>query len=134
MNARSHYNDLDPETRVAQMRDELELVEAHLRRALAELDARKNNAYDTPGRIANRVRIQQAKVDELEARSNELFGELNRCVVGGDVSAPAGYIFCRSCNAQTGKEAAYERASLCTRCWDEWTPSTTPTARTEGTP
>jgi hypothetical protein len=115
---RDPLSDVTPEERIEQMRDELERLEDELVRARAELDRRRLIGGPGPSQGRWSLRLFEAKIAAKEARSNELFGRLNACVIGGRSIPPAGYIFCRACGAQTGSEAHYERADLCTSCFN----------------
>jgi hypothetical protein len=128
------YNDLPPEERIAAMQDEFERLDLEIERDRASLAERWRNVGPGPSKGLIRIRNAEIALEEKEVRSNWLFSQLHPVAIDGiGVVGQAGYQPCRSCGAQTGEEAAYERASLCTRCWKEWTPSTPATAHTEGT-
>jgi hypothetical protein len=122
---RSPYDDMAAEDRADAMADELAHIEQRLQREYAELDARRGNVHDQPRRVVGRVRIQEAKIAELEKRSNELHQLLHPPLIGGRVEAPSGYVYCRAsrCGRPTGREATFERAGLCESCWSNATPS-----------
>jgi hypothetical protein len=129
----SFLNDQRPEERLAAMRDEYDRLELELDRERADLDQRRANIVPGPSRGLVAIRNREAALRRKEARANWLHSQLHPVAIDGlGVVGMDGYITCRSCNAQTGKEAAFERAGLCVSCFTAWTPSRQATNQTEG--
>jgi hypothetical protein len=130
-----YYNDLEPEERIAKMRDEYDALELEIERRRRDLELRRSVSGHGPTRGLNAIRRAEQLLDEKDARHSWLHGQLYPILTIGEASGTPGYVFCRSCGAQTGEDAEFERASLCTACWTKWTPSSeqAPTD-TEGTP
>lgn len=117
MPLRDPLSEVTPEERIEQMRDELESLEDELVRLRSQLEQRRLVGGPGPNKGRWSLRLMEAKIADKEVRADKLHGALNACVVGGSIMAPRGYIFCRACSAQTGREAHFERAGLCTSCF-----------------
>jgi hypothetical protein len=117
MQLRDPLSEVSPEERIEAMRDELADLEDAIPRERAALEIRRRAGGPGPRRGRLMIESKEEKLAEMEARANELFGALNACAIGDTIAPPSGYVFCRACNAQTGREAHFERAGLCTSCF-----------------
>jgi hypothetical protein len=117
MQLRDPLSEVSPEERIEAMRDELADLEDAIPRERDALETRRRAGGPGPRRGRPMIESKERKLAAMEARANELFGQLNACAIGDSIVPPSGYVFCRSCRAQTGREANYERAGLCTSCF-----------------
>ncbi len=119
-----YYNSLPPEERIAAMQDDYDVLELEIDADAERLTERRRHMAPGPRRGINSLRLAEARLAEKEQRANWLHSQLKHVVYSnGSNGSNPGYIVCRSCGAYTGKDAEYERASLCQKCFAQATPT-----------